>query len=245
MWRLMIADAFHWNSESLSMSLYYILYFNLFFNMINRSSNIGCIAIFLFFVFLSLSLLFFPIRLAKGLYLCPLTETDRINYLKKTCFFRFFAYEFLLILILLILRYTYHLQYVQLLLFFLCSTGMILDLLFLAGFYNPLSAKKLYYTANKLPVPEVLKSMEETNRTPLTGTILLILTLILCCIGITLPFNNQHFDYRWLYYYVPALLLSAICLILYFIKFFPVFITINANHEVYSYRKKAGVFHAD
>lgn len=247
MWRLMIADTFHWDNATFSTPIYYILYFNIYFNMVIRQANSRYDAIIIFMLFVSLSLVFFPIRLARGLYLCPLTEKDRINYLKKICFFRFTIYECIMILILLIISQIYHFQIIQLLLVFLCCTGMILDMLFLGGFYNPVVAKKNYYIMNKLPVPKKLNSMEETNRTPLTGTILLILTLILCCVGIILPVGEQNFDYRWLYYYIPALSISTICLIIYFIRFFNLFITICANQEVYSYthRKKAGVFHAD
>lgn len=247
MLRLMIADSFHPDIAT-PQSLFYIIWFSFYTNFVIRIADSGYgFAISLLLLFMLLSLAISPIRLAKGLYLCPLTEEDRKNYLKLLYVFRLTVFEVIIIILLIICRLIYHFELLKLLITFLSFTGVLITSVLLTGFYNPRIAKQQYYIANKLPVPQELKNYRDASRTPSTGTYMLILALVLCCFGMFLSFRGQAFDLRWLFYYIPALIISIVCLLVYFTRYFDLFITINANHEVYSYtrKKKAGVFYAD
>ena len=247
MWRLMISDSFHLRNANPT-SYIYLIYFNIYLNLIIHISNSGYQQIVLIFsILMLLSLFVSPIQLAKGLYLCPLTEKDRKDYLKTICITRFILMEFLLVLIIIIIRHLYQVETIKLTLIFVCYSYVILTLLFLSGFYNPQYAKQQYYIANKLPIPKELKLSRENSRNPIVGIYMLITILVLSSIGMFLAFLGYSFDIRWLFYYIPALLVSTISMLIYFIRYFDIFITINANHEVYSYtrKKKVGAFHAD
>jgi hypothetical protein len=188
-----------------------------------------------------------PIRLAKGLYLCPLSEKDRVNYLKMACYFRLAIFEALLAAILIIIRQVYQVESMKLLLAFLCLSGVFLTLLLLSGFYNPETAKQQYYIANKLTVPKKISSSKEKYKKASIGIYLLIITFILSLIGMLLSFSKQPFNLVWLFYYIPTTAIGTLCMLIYFIKYFNDFITINANYEAYYNvrKKKVGVFHAD
>ncbi|MGB4658113.1 MAG: hypothetical protein WBI07_02910 [Mobilitalea sp.] len=247
MWRLMIYDSFHLNNASPASS-FYLIYFSIYINFILNMTNSGYARILtvislIMFVFQFLS----PIRLAKGLYLCPLTEKERKNYLKMMCFSRFFLMEAVYAFLLIIIRRIYHVEVIKLIILFMCMAYVLLTILLLSGFYNPQVVKQQYYITNKLPVPNELKITKEKSRTPITGIYLLSIALVLSIIGTVLAFLDQSFDIRWLFYYIPALLISTICISFYFMRYFDIFITINANHEIYSYtrKKKVGAFHAD
>lgn len=247
MLRLMIADSFHPDFGT-PQSLFYLIYFIFYSNFVIGFTDSGYdFAISFLLLFMLFSLAISPIRLAKGLHLCPLTETDRKNYLKLLYGFRLAIFEVMFIILLIVFRLLYHFEFIKLLLTFICITGVLVTSLLLTGFYNPRSVKQQYYIANKLPVPKELKSGSNIYRTSSVGIYMLIIALVLCCIGVFLTFISQAFDLRWLFYYVPAIIISSICMLIYFIKYFDIFITINANHEVYSYtrKKKAGVFYAD
>ena len=247
MWRLMISDSFHLNNATTT-STFYIIYFNFYINIVLRISDSEYkIIIMTLSLILLASMLLSPIRLAKGLYLCPLTENDRKKYLKMMCLSRFIFMELLYGFVLLAIKQIYHIDTIKLILIFICISFMLLTLLLMTGFYDPRFAKQQYYLMNKLPIPKDIKITKETSRTPIAGIYLLITTLILSSIGVFLAFLDYPFDLRWLFYYIPCILVSVICMLIYFIRYFDIFITINANHEVYSYtrRKKAGAFHAD
>jgi len=247
MWRLMISDSFHLKNTSTSPS-FYLIYFSIYINIIlNTTNSVYERVLFVISLMMFLFLFISPIRLAKGLYLCPLTEKDRKNYLKMMCFSRFFLMELLYAFLLIGIRRIYHVEAQKLVILFMCLTYVILIVLLMAGFYNPQVAKQQYYISNKLPIPIELKARREKSRTPITGIYMLFITLVLASVGIIPAFLDDPFDIRWLFYYIPALLISVICMLIYFMKYFDIFITINANHEVYSYtrKKKAGAFHAD
>ena len=247
MWKLIIADSFHINRTGFHEGNQFIL-FSIYFNVIIRmNDSYYMIILSLLLLFLMSYMFLAPIRVAKGLYLCPLTENDRKKYLKMVCFIRFVIHEAMLGVILILLRLVYQFEFRMLLLIFLSISIEYMTILLLGGFYNPDMVKRQYFFRNKLPIPKKYNHCINQYKTPRIGFCLLIIAFILSCIGTFLPGFIDSYDDRWLFYYVPALSICFICLFFYFLQYFDLLITVNANHEMYSYthKKKAGVFHAD
>ncbi len=241
MWKLIITDSFHFNQIGYNVNIY-ILYLNFCVLMQNMTHGYT-----IFFLILGMLSLLSPIHIAKGLYLCPLTENDRKKYLKSACLLRFVFHEVVLIVIMALLELFHQLEFRVLFLIFICVSVEFLALLLLTGFYNPEAVKKQYYIMNKLTPPTKKLPLNEKYQTPLNGIYLLTIALIFSCIGMVLPAFLGSYDVRWLLYYIPAFLICFLCMLFYFLRYFDLFITINANQEMYSYlrKKKVGAFHAD
>lgn len=247
MWKLIIADSFHFNKISFQTNFYFLgasIYFN---TLIQAKASIYTIILLVLLLSLMISMMLSPIRIAKGLYLCPLTERDRKRYLKAACFFHYIFYEVVFAVILIFTSLVYHFNLRVLLFIFICISVVYLTILLLTGFYNPEMVKKQYFIVNKLPLPSKKQTAEGKYETPLKGIYLLVTALILSSIGLLLPGFVKSYQDWWLLYYIPAFFLCFTCILLYFRRYFDLFITINANYEMYSYagKKKAGVFHAD
>jgi len=202
------------------------------------------------FLLVLATLTIFPLKLAKGLYLCPLTEAERKKYLMTACFLRLGMMMLLFGLILLVSRFFLEANNFILLLQFV-HTGIILLggilLSLFPGSYAMDMAKQKYYIAQNLPVPKKPKMGKDERKTAIYSNLLLITAIILAWVGVLLPMNDKEFNIlQWLYY-IPSFLVTIACMIVYFMKYFDEVITINANREVYRYlgKKKAGAFHAN
>ncbi len=246
MWKLLVADTFHlrnYNAQNTYGFFLIIMYMNLFLQFGKNQYFVFFAGIFILSV---LVFLLPPIRIAKGLYLCPLTEQDRKKYLKLSWFTRLIFIETILVLLLFLLYFLKTFDLYALILLFLTTSLLFMTTLLLTGFYNPEVVKKQYYLHNKLPVP-TNRPLPEKSRIPKNGIILLGIVLVLSIIGLFILVLSAPVTYLWLFYYIPSFLLSFILLLLYFTRYFDLFLTINANYEMYSYagRRKAGVYHTD
>ena len=251
MWKLIWKDSLHYDRSNYSISaLTPILYAN-FLNWILLGDHYVYKYIFgIYFFLFFLTLAIYPLRLAKGLYLCPLTEAERKRYLMAACFLRLGTMMLLLGLILMVSRFFLEADNLILLLQFICMGIIILGAILLSvspDSYSADLAKQQYYIAQKLPVPKKPKVGQEERKTVIYSILLLLTVLILALIGVLLPIKDNEFNKQLWLYYIPSFLISVVCMLVYFMKYFDEVITINANREVYHYlrKKKAGVFHAD
>ena len=251
MWKLIWKDSLHYDMSNFSaISFYpmiYITYMNLF--VLGKHSEYKSIFGILFFLIL-LILTIFPLKLAKGLYLCPLTEAERKKYLVIACFLRLGTMILLLGLVLMVSRFFLEADNLILLIQFICGGIFILGAILtslLPGSNSADLAKQKFYIAQKLPVPKKQKVVPEELKTTIKSILLLLTVLILAFIGILLPMNAKEFNKLLWFYYIPSFLVSVVCMLVYFIKYFDEGITFNANREVYQNlrKKKAGAFHAD
>lgn len=96
------------------------------------------------------------------------------------------------------------------------------------------------------PLPQREKMKNKEKKIAIYSSLLLIIPLILGVIGILLPINKKELNsYLW-FYYIPSIIISAICILIYFRKYFDEVIAISTNHDIFHYiKKKAGAFHAD
>lgn len=251
MLKLIWKDSLHYDRSNYpALALSPIIYFN-FMNLFLLGDHSEYKYIFCFCFFLILAMLtIYPLKLAKGLYLCPLTEAERKKYLMTACFLRLGTMMFLLGLIFIGSRFFLDADNLILLLQFICTGIFILGAILISlysGSYSADMAKQQYYIAQKLPVPKKQKVVQEERKTTLNSMILLITVLILTFLGILLPMNDKEFNILLWLYYIPSFLVSFICMMVYFMKYFDEVITINANREGYHYlrKKKVGAFHAD
>lgn len=251
MWKLIWKDSLHYDRNNYStiafFPMIYVTYMNLF--VLGNHSEYKYIFGICFFLILII-LTIYPLKLAKGLYLCPLTEAERKKYLIVACFLRLGTMMLLLGLVLMVSQFFLEADNLILLLQFICAGIFILGAILISllpGSYSADLAKQKYYITQNLPVPKKPKVGQEERKTTINSILLLLTVLILAFIGILLPMNDKKFNILLWLYYIPSFLVSVVCMIMYFMKCFDEVITINANREVYHYlrKKKAGAFHAD
>lgn len=250
MWKLIWKDSLHYDKSNTTTIIYfpmlYISFMNLF--LIGKHSEYEYI-FGLYFLCSFVILTIFPLKLAKGLYLCPLTETERKKYLVTACTLRLGMMMLLLGLILMVSRFFLEANNFILLLQFVCTGIIVLAAILLSLPSSSAAdiARQQYYLAQKLPLPSKPKVRQEEGKAAIYSSLLLITALILACIGAILPMNDKEFNVLLWLYYIPSIIVSIVCLMVYFIKYFDRIITINANREGYHYlrKKKVGAFHAD
>lgn len=249
MLKLILKDSLHFDkntfiSTSAVPMLFYIYMYNIF---LSRSAYRAVIGLFYIIVFVLYTL--FPIKLAKGLYLCPLTEDDRKKYLLTAGYMRFAVVMILYGIVLLVSGFILETGYIILLIQYVFG-GIVLCAITLLyvhpGVHSTETAMQTFYSANKIPVnirPKFKKLNKKTSGISLS---LLIIVLILGTIGVMLPINKNKLNpYMW-FYFIPSFICSVICIFIYYKKYMNEVLTIYANQEVYHYlKKKAGIFHAD
>jgi len=203
----------------------------------------------MFFFIVIILFAFFPIKLAKGLYLCPLTEKDRKKYLLTASYMRFGILMFIYGIVLFVSRMFIEASNIILLLQYM-SGGLVIFIMILLNIHPGVgsieTAVQTYYSVHKLPVTIKPKIEKLNKRTAKLSIALLIAVFILGAAGLFLPMNKKELNpYLW-FYYIPAFICSFICILIYCRKYLNETITIYANQEIYYYPKmKAGVFHAD
>lgn len=243
MWKLILADSFHLNHTSYQTSLTSIC-MSIYISFLYQSwdSRYRTIMLILY-ILLILSFMISPIRITKGLYLCPLTEKDRKRYLKLAFLFRYICYELLFAVVMISAVFIKQYDYRILLLIYISISIVFLMTLLLSGFYNPEIVKRQYLIMNKLPVPIEKQPSSKKKQSSQNGVYLLVITMFISIIALFIPVSKDLYDNRWLFFYIPAYILCFLCLQLYFSRHFDSFITINANYEIYSFthKKKAGV----
>lgn len=249
MWRLVWKDSFHLNKNNASSMIYtpmYLCYFNLF--VLGDHSAYEYVFSICFLCFLVMMALF-PIKLAKGLFLCPLTEVDRNKFFYTACLLRFGFMTALLGLTLFVSRFFLKANSLILVLQFICSVVIILVGILLCintGSSATNLAVRQYYITQKLPVP-VQPMKKSDRRANLYSNLMLAGILILGTIGVLLHMDDMVFNRLLWLYYIPAMIVSIVLFTTYFTKYFMTIVAINVNREVFDYspNKKVGAFDAD
>lgn len=247
MWKLIWKDSLHINKSNVFTKIYfpiyyYFLYMNFIFTLENVSVFHYISVISLMAITISLGL--FPIKLAKGLYLCPLTEKDRKKYLKLSCLLRFVTLMTLLALILLV--FSFFIDYDSLLLVYQYIFSVLFTLSTILMFVSDNnSGIQNLQTANKTKVKA------DNNHVKNASSFLLISIMILSTLGVCLPVffksNDHGLNFIKCLYNIPSIIICLIFFVIYFVKYFDKILSIKANCEVFTYspNKKAGVFNAD
>jgi len=224
--------------------LYYIYLNNLVFS---RSAQGAVIGIYFYIVIISLT--FFPIRLAKGMYLCPLTKDDRKKYIMAACYIRFVMLMLLYGLVLIVSGIFLDVSYMNLLLQFI-SGGLIIFFLVISSidiFGDPMEmARRRYYAKQKIPYPQKSVTNKVNNKPGYGCAIIIGIVVLSGVIGVMILMNKTEFKPYYLFYHIPSYIVSLICVIIFYKKYMDQIITASANREVFTAKKmKAGVFHAD
>lgn len=245
MWKLIWKDSFHINESIVFTKLYfpiYLLYVNFIIKLKDASAFHYVFVVCLIAITISLGI--FPIKLAKGLYLCPLTENERKRYLKLSCLLRFVTIMLLFALILIILLFFIDYDKLSLAYQYVFSGFFTLSGI-LAFISDNNTGRQSPQAANKAKV-----KTESDNIKNIT-LFLLISILILSTLGVYLPvffIGNPHSlrIIKWLYN-IPSIIICLIFFTVYFVKYFNKVLSIKANCEVFTYspNKKAGVLNAD
>jgi len=248
-WKIIWRDSLRYDGSAFYMSsiIPLLCYINIF-NFVN-SKSIHQLIVRMFFIAVVLLFIFFPIRLAKGLYLCPLTEKDRKKYLMTACYIRFGILMLLYTIVMIFLRIFFEVNIIVLLLQYVFGGIVIftITLLYLhPGIYSAESAMQTYYSVRKTPIhikPKLKKLNKKTAKRSIT---LLIIAMVFGAVGLFLSMSKYELNPFLWFFYIPDLLCLAICLIVYYKKYLNEVIAFYANQEFYHYMKKeAGVFHAD
>ena len=253
MWKLIWKDSFHRDRESLIIMPYLVIIYLNLFNIITNGLFSGYKVIFiLYFMFVLAIMTSFPIKLAKGLYLCPLSEVERKRYLVTACFMRLTMFMLLFGIILIGSRFFLEADNLALIIQFCCLGIIILGVVLSSLIYGSLSsaaARQRYYATQNIPVPQKPKPKQKGRKGKFYGDLYMTASLVLALVGVILPMNTKILKPQLWLYCVPALIISCICMIIYFKKYLDKYLievtTLNANREVYHLRKKkAGVYDA-
>lgn len=248
MLKLILKDSLHFDKDNIfASSNMPLLYFIYLFNFASRSSK--QFVFWIFYVMVILLFTLFPIRVAKGLYLCPLTENDRKKYLMISVYFRFGLLMLLYGVILIIAWMLYKTSGLILLLQYIYG-GIIIFALSLIGIHPGINsietAMQVYYQTQKIPINIKPKLKKLERKTAVSSMLILITILALGSVGLLLLLDKKVLNpYLWLYY-IPSFICCLICIFIYYRKYINEVTTICVNREIYTYlKKKAGVFHAD
>lgn len=249
MLKLIWKDSLHFDRSAFftSYNILIIFYINLFINFGSRSAH--HIILGMFYIIVIILFTFFPIKLAKGLYLCPLTEEDRKKYIITACYMRFGILMLIYGIVLLVSRFLLEASNLILFLQYVCGGIIILILALLCihpGSNSMDNAMELYYSVRKIPLHIKPKIKKLNKKIANYSMLLLIIAVILATVGVLLIIDKKEFNpYLW-FYYIPAFIVTFNCLLIYYRKYLNEIITFNANQEIYHYlKKKAGVFRAD
>lgn len=250
MFKLIWKDSLHFDKNAFLTSSYIplIYYMNIaIFNLNRSSTNQNIIS--LFYLITIMLYTFFPIKLAKGLYLCPLTEEDRKKYLLTANYLRFGIIMFIYAAVLIVMRILLKTNSIILLLQYLFGGFIFISLGFLfihPGTGSVESAMQIYYSAQKIPVNIKPKIKKMEKKKAVLSLMLLIIPLVLGITSLLLLGSKNQINPWMLFYYIPSCICSLICIIFFYIKFLDEVLTFSVNRESYHYlKKKAGVFHAD
>lgn|GEM_PF-1281004 len=254
MWKVVWKDSLRFEGNAIFTSPYVpILHYLYLYNiMYSRSVLQAIIWIFFYIVFFSLT--FFPVRLAKGMYLCPLTTDDRKKYIMTACYLRFGMLTTLYGLVLVISGIFLEVNNINIFLKFISGSFMIFYLvIFSIGiFSDPMeTAKRRYYTKHKLPYPSKAAAKnpavnEQGKKTEIVSAVIMGTAILPGFIGVMLPINKTAFNPYYLFYYIPSFIVSFICSIIFYVKYMDGIINASANREIFEAKNvKAGVFHAD
>lgn len=249
MWKLILKNSLHLDNKTFyTPSTIPLLYFINLFNIISRQSS-NQVIILVFYLVLIIIYALFPIKLAKGLYLCPLTEDDRKKYLMTAAYMRFGILMLIYGILLLINRVIYQPSIIILVLQYIFGSLLIFTITLLyihPGIYSVDTAMQTYSALKKMPVNSKPKAIKVSRKTAGKSIALLIAVTLVCTVALFLPGSKKELNpYLW-YYYIPAFICSVSCIVIYYKKYLDELISLFANQELYQYmKKKAGVFHAD
>lgn len=245
MWKLIWKDSFHLNKTNNILKTYfpiYILFFNNFIYIIKDTSWYDIVFV-IYLIVMLLGLAIFPISLARGLYLCPLTDYERIKYLKSACYLRIITMMSLLGIVLILMSF-----------FIDTNNSFILVRYVYAGFFSLSGIALSVHDGNGgIQNPQDAnnaKVKDENDRLKTHSTILSLIIFILSVIGIYLPMfikSDKVLNLmKWLYN-LPAITISITLLMIYIVKYFNKSLSIKANCEAFTYlpKKKVGVFGGD
>lgn len=250
-WKLIWKDSLRFdrsiNSSVTLLPLVYSTYMNMF---LLRSDNSFYEFVFgIYFLIVLVVSTVFPVKLARGLYLCPLTEGERKKYLVTACYLRVGVMMSLLGVFLIVSKLFLEADYRILLMQFIWMTIVILGIVYLcllSGTNSLEMARQRYYTAQNITAPKILKESRLEQKTVVYSNLLLIIALVLGILGVILPMRYKEINiYLWIYY-ISSFTVSVVCIIVYLRKYFDEIITFSANRESFYYQKKrTGGFHAD
>ncbi|HKL98648.1 MAG TPA: hypothetical protein VJZ06_01915 [Mobilitalea sp.] len=253
MWKLIWKDSFHRDRESITIMPYYLIIYLNFFNIFSFGNPSEYEIVFLlYFIFVLTIMTIFPIKLAKGLYLCPLSEGERKRYLVIACSIRLTMFMSLFGLILIGSRFFLEADNQVLLLQFCCSEiitlGVVLSSLIL-GSISSAAARQRYYATKNIPAPQKSKQKQKEQKGETCAVLYMTASLLLALVGVILPMNTKIIKPQLWLYCLPTLIISCICMIVYIKKYLDKYLimvtTLNANSEVhYLRKKKAGVYNA-